>query len=130
MFTDYYFWFSSPSYTLIPADKLFFWIFFVVTAVGLTAWVANWFIRDGLLQRVFSKITNFACTIGFSGLFWFFLRYENTPIFANRYWAALVFVAGLIWLGFVLKYVTFDFKKERANFTREQLKNKYLPNKK
>ena len=130
--TDYYFWSAAPSLTLTPADKFFMWLFVGIAAIGVAAIILSYLSylnSDKVMDVVIRKFKNLALFTGLSGLVWFGIRYENTPIFGSRYWAGLILVMGLVWLGLFLKYLIFDYKKTKVEYERETLKNKYLPRK-
>lgn len=127
--TDYYFWTAAPSLTITSADKAFFWLFTAITALGIAAIIFSYVNSDKVADVAIRKFKNLTLSTGLSGLIWFGIRYENTPIFGSRYWAGLILLVGLIWLGFFLKYMVFDYKKGKAEYEREMLKNKYLPRK-
>lgn len=126
-FTDYYFWFAAPSLNITAEDKFFMWLFAAITLVGIAGIVALYFNLDRIRDQVIRKFKDLMLTVGLFGLVWFGIRYENTPIFGNRYWAALILLIGLVWLGFYLKFALVDYKKIKVEAERETLKKKYLP---
>jgi hypothetical protein len=121
------FWFTFPSFSLIAADRVLMWIFAALLAIGVIAPVVNLWNKDLLWKNVIKRFRNLGLTIGLLGLFWFALRYENTPLFALRYWAGLILAIGVVWLGFIVKYLIFDFAKDRKAVANKQIKEKYLP---
>lgn len=125
---DYYFWFTQPAIVLIQADKLFGGVFAVLVIVAILLWLLTFIIKHDVVKNLVKRIMHLSLTIGLSGLFWFVLRYENTPIFANRYWAGLILVLGIIWLVFILKFVLFNLSQAIGEYDHEILKKKYLPN--
>lgn len=127
-FLDYFFWFTQPSTILSEVDKLFAYIFIgmMVSAI-LFRLAAKFAAKHPINKKLLMKFWQLMFVIGFSGVFWAVLRYENTYIFARRYWAGLNFIVGLLWLGMIAKYVIFNYRSEKSNLDREQLKSKYLP---
>ena len=126
-FTDYYFWVSPPSINLSSTDMFFMWLFLAIAALGIAAIILSYLNYDTVRDTAIRKFKNLTLTTGLSGLIWFGIRYENTPIFSNRYWAGGILLLGLIWLGFFLKYMIFDYKKTKVQYEREILKQRYLP---
>ena len=124
---DYNFWFNVPSLRLQTGDLVLGYIFAGITILGISIWIVRMFVRHDIARKLLRKVFYLLFTIGLLGLFWFALRHENTPIFSTRYWVGLVFLAGLIWLGFAIKYFAFNFKRERREYDEEKLKKKYLP---
>lgn len=125
---DYYFWFTQPAAVLIKADKFLAEVFAILAILAIVVWLLTFLIKHEIIKNLVKRIMYLSLTIGLSGLFWFLLRYENTPIFASRYWAGLVIVIGLVWSGFILKFVLFNLRQTKAEYDRELLKKKYLPN--
>ena len=120
------FWFSQPSIILTGGDRDFGYIFLASLVVSIILIIAKRFIQHGIMKKLVSKVFYLLLTIGLTGLVWYGIRYENTPIFANRYWAGLVFIFGMIWGLFIVKYLIFNFPKELKQYNYEVLKNKYL----
>jgi len=124
---DYFFWFIQPASILAHADKVFGYSSVGLLIVGVIFRVAAAMSTNKIDRKLFLKFWHLAVTLGISGLIWFGLRFENTPIFAERYWFGLIILIGLIWAAFVLKYLTFEYRAEKQEFARELVKNKYLP---
>ncbi|OGE88433.1 MAG: hypothetical protein A3J07_01420 [Candidatus Doudnabacteria bacterium RIFCSPLOWO2_02_FULL_49_13] len=127
---NYYFWFSQPAAAFSPEDKFLLIKFASTFGVGLILWIISTQVKDSVIRKLLMRFVRLSLTIGASGLFWVGLRFENTPIFSLRYWAGLILLIGLVWLLFIFKYLIWQFRKDRTEMRREQLKNKYLPNKK
>lgn len=126
---DYYFWFVQPPTILTQADKYFGYLFLagLILAIGLWAW--SKFIKHSVNKKLIKKFSSPILNLGISGLVWFGLRFENTPLFGQRYWAGLVMIVSLVWLGFVLKFLVFNYRTEKVEFEKESIKNKYIPGK-
>ena len=95
-FTDYYFWTAAPPLTLTAPEKALMWLFTTIAALGLAAIIFSYVNSDKVRDIAIRKFKNLALFTGLSGLVWFAIRYENTPIFGSRYWAGLILVVGLI----------------------------------
>lgn len=124
---DHFFWFLQPSSVLSHADKVFGYSSLGVLIAAIIFRVLASVDKNQVHQKLFLKLWHMACTIGIFGLFWFALRFENTPILAQRYWFGLIIIIGIIWFVYVLKYIIFEFPKEKQEFSRELVKSKYLP---
>ena len=124
---DYYFWFSQPSTILTNADNYLGYIFaaLFILAIVFRATVA--FAKNPITQTLFRKFWNLALFTSLSGLVWLAVRYENTPIFGQRYWAGITLVIGIIWLFFILKYLIIEYRVQKKEYDREIIKNKYIP---
>jgi hypothetical protein len=127
MIFDYYFWFIQPSTVLSNADNIFGYLSLGLMIVAIMSRLLVSFSKNEINRKLFRKIWHLCLTIGLTGLIWFGLRFENTPIFAERFWVGLNFIIGGIWALFVLKYLVFNYHSEKSEYNREQIKNRYLP---
>jgi hypothetical protein len=130
MWKQSYFWFIQPSSVLNNYDYYFFWAFVILFAIGIIFKIALNFSRHGIYVKLINKFSNLGLTLGLSGLAWAGFRYENTPIFSDRYWAGLIFVIAIVWLLFILKYVLTKFGPERREFEKQMVNSKYIPSRK
>ncbi len=127
---DKFFWYYQPSTFLSSTDKLFIYIFIGILGLSILTRIAKVFVKNPVHRKLVNKFWQLFFSLGISGIIWSVFRYENTPTFARRYWAGLIFVVGIIWLLFVLKYLIFNYRKDLAEYQRESVKNKYMPGRK
>ena len=127
--TDSFFWFQQPSINLSFWDHLAFYKSVGLVVIGLGLWALRRYTKHPINKKLLAKFSNFAFTVGIFGLSWFGLRYENTPIFAKRMWAGLIAIGALIWLAFILKYWLTSFRREKADYESQVVKEKYMPKK-
>lgn len=130
MITDYYFWFANPPTQLNKLDWIFGYLFITLFAVGIIVLIVRRFVAHTTVKKLYSKFVHKDLTLGISGLVWLGMRYENIPIFAKRFWAGALLVILFIWIIWILKYLIFDFAKDKGEYDQNQLKSKYLPQKK
>ena len=130
MWKQSYFWLSQPSSYLVNYDNYFKWFFLIVLGFGILFKVVSILNKNEVYRKLFTKFSNIGLTIGLTGLVWFGFRYENTPVFSYRYWAALIVLGLIVWKVFLLKYMIFQFPKEKAKFQKTQINLKYMPGKK
>ena len=128
-FLDPNFWFSQPPVILSRADMYLGYFFAGLLILSVIFWATAKFTKHTVIRKIWKRYQYLAVTIALSGLLWFGLRYENTPVFANRYWVGIVLLGGLVWKLFILKYLVFNFHAEKVEYDHEQLKNKYIPGK-
>jgi hypothetical protein len=126
-FTDYYFWFAQPTTILEQADKLLFYVFAGMLVLAIILLIGKKISKNPINKNLLNKLWNLTISTSITGLFWFWVRYENTQIFGRRYWAGLTLVVALIWLGFILKYLVFSFRTQKIEYDKEMVKSKYLP---
>jgi len=124
---DYYFWFIQPSTVLSNSDNIFGYISLALLAAAIVFRLLISFNKNETNRKLFRKIWHLTLSLGISGLIWFGLRFENTPLFAERFWFGLIVIIGIIWGLFILKYLIFNFSSEKTEADREMLKSKYLP---
>lgn len=130
MWKDRLFWLTQPEVLLNNYDKWFAWIFTGLVVLGFVVKFINWFIRYPVYKKLLNKYANLILTTGVLGVVWFGFRYENTPIFAERYWVIVIVVIAVIWKIFILKYLFTDFLVEKRSFDKQMLNSRYMPGKK
>jgi hypothetical protein len=128
--TDYYFWFTQPPTAPTVHDLWAFYIFAgMVLASGLL-FALRFSIKHTIVKQALRKFIILLLTVGIVGIIWYAFRFEGTPIFAKRIWAGLILLGGVIWIGFVLKYMLFRFNADKSEYDNNLLKSKYLPKRK
>ncbi|HTL39225.1 MAG TPA: hypothetical protein VL306_00205 [Methylomirabilota bacterium] len=126
---DPIFWLSQPPSTLTRADIFLGYFFLALVGVSIIIWIWTRFIRHSVWKKFIKQFEYLYLTIGLIGLLWFGIRYENTPIFACRYWMGIILLIAIIWKIFILKYLIFNFPAEVKDYNHEQIKNKYINSK-
>ncbi|MGE5298257.1 MAG: hypothetical protein ACM3KM_03780 [Acidobacteriaceae bacterium] len=127
MLTNYLFWLSQPLLSLDEYDKWLGYLFAGFLVLALVLWLLNMLVKHPVSKKPLKRLVNLCWVSGLSGLIWFGFRYENTPVFARRFWALLVLAIALVWLIFILKYLAFNFTPEKKEYDSNQLKSKYFP---
>lgn len=125
--TQTYFWFSQPSTYLTNYDNYFVWIFVAMFGLGILFKLAARFTQHSVNRKLLNKFANLGFYMGFFGIVWFGLRYENTPFFADRYWAGFVIAISLIWLGYIVKYIVWNYMADKREYDKQQLNSRYIP---
>jgi hypothetical protein len=127
MWKQAYFWFSQPTSFLLKEDNILVWFFAFLLAAGLVLKIIQVFSKHQVTRNLWRKLSNPPLWIGILGLFWFLLRYELAPIFSARGWTLLLTLIFLIWFGFSIKYLIFNFKSQKQELDRELLNRRYIP---
>jgi cell division protein FtsW (lipid II flippase) len=128
MWKDKLFWFSQPALALNNYDKYFLWMFAGLVVLGvILKLLAKLLTRHPVGRKLWNKFGNASASMGLIGLLWFGIRYENTPIFSARYWAAVVILILLVWVFFIIKFLFTKYGDERNSYDRMQLNSKYIP---
>jgi len=121
------FWFGQPELVPTTYDNYLLWLFAAFFVVGIVLKIIAWVTKHPVWAKLIRKFSNAFFSSGIFGLVWYALRYENTPFFSDRYWAAL---SGIVFLGclfYVFKYWFTRFGKEKADYDRMVLNSKYIP---
>ena len=74
-----------------------------------------------------SQLYNVFLTIGLLEGVWFLARYQFIRFFGSRFVALLILLIGIVWFGAVLMKMIKNYKVEKVNWEKEELKRKYLP---
>ncbi len=127
MLKETYFWFLQPSSALNNFDWIFIYIFAGMFAAGILFLLGLLFVKHQVYSQALKRWQKMFMYLGLSGLIWAGFRYENTPIFAKRFWVGLIFLIGLVWLFYILKYTIFKLSKDKAEYENALVKSKYMP---
>lgn len=74
-----------------------------------------------------NKLFSLFMTVGLWEVLWFLFRYQNIRFFGSHFVALLGLLIGFIWLVFIAKDIFRNYKTERQDWEKEQVKMKYLP---
>lgn len=127
MWKETLFWFSQPGLNLTSYDTNFFWAAVVSTIIGLILKILVKISKHPVVKKLINKFSNPFLTMGLVGLLWFGVRYENTPMLANRYWAGLIGLIFLMWLAYVFKYWFRKYGIEKREYDKQELNSRYIP---
>lgn len=105
-------------------------MFTVLFLLGIVFLIVKRFVNNPVTRKLLTKLVAKDLTMGLVGLFWAGMRYENTPIFAKRFWVGLILAVFVLWFGYILKYMFFGFRREKKEYADLQMRNKYMPGKK
>lgn len=119
--------FSIDRIQLHRSDKLFLTIGAALVVLGILSQVAAAYSASPVDRKLRQKLATLFLTIGLSEVVWFGFRYQFVRFFGSHFVALALLLAGAVWFAFVLKYLTFSYRRERAEYERQQLKAKYLP---
>jgi len=74
-----------------------------------------------------SSIFSLLLWTGGFGLALTFFHWQAIPYLSMRFLFEILFLVFIVWLIFILKYLIFNFKKEKQDFNQRQRFEKYLP---
>lgn len=120
------FWLEQPAVNLSLYDIMLFYFFvgFVILAIVLAF---SYFYKHPFVKGLLTRFRNVCLFLGVTGLLWFGFRYENTPIFARRFWALIIVIIALIWLGFIFKYLFLEYFEAKREYDWKEQNSRYMP---
>lgn len=127
MWKEVSFWFQQPGLSLNDYDLWFAYFFAAIFLLGILLKIGTKFTSYPLTKKILNKFATPSLWLGFVGLFWFGLRYENTAYLSNRMWAGIVILTLVIWLVYILKYLIFQFGPEKKELDRQLENSRYIP---
>lgn len=125
----------QPSYILDSQPRQFQFllpaviIFGAAVIASILIWIFLKTSKAPYKEKIKSAISNWLLWLGISGLILVFFRWQEIPYLSARILFEILFLVFLIWLGFILKYLIFNYKKDKDNFAERMRFEKYLPKK-
>ena len=121
------FWFEIDRMTSISlADKIILWTGVALLALGIILLVYRLLTKNILLKPVIGRVSSVFISVGLLEMLWFLLRTQYVNTLGARITALLI---GLIGLGFLfgpLKYFLKQYRQDKVNYQKQQVKEKYL----
>jgi len=77
-------------------------------------------------KQIAIRLTRTGFVIGWFGLAWIWLRFEGVPYLSWRLWPAILFIYLVMELVYLVKFVKFDFPKQRAKKISKGDRDLYL----
>lgn len=122
--------FGAPVYGVFDVwDKVYLGVALALILTGLVLIMYRKVKRTNKVPFVHELITRFVhltLTIGVSGLIWGGLKNQLIRVLGTHFIIFLIYIIGLIWLYYILKYWKGDYKKKKQEFIKLQERNKYL----
>ena len=114
--------FQLPSHT----DHLIYYFGLALVVVGLVLLFIRRSRSADLSKNLLSRWSNLAFYIGLALVIWYLLRYELVALLSTHIVMVVIFVAGIVWLIFLLKYQCGNYRAAQAKLEQEKLKQKYM----
>jgi len=103
----------------------------IYLALFVLALICSWWRKrksvNVLYKKFFQKTANFLFTFSIVGLLLLFFRYQLIPYLGMRGWTMLWWLASIVWLVFVFKYLLIDLPKKKKEQQLKEEFEKYLP---
>jgi hypothetical protein len=120
------FWFKIDPSAIYRADQFFLVLGVALVILGIAFRLGGRFSSHQFSKRVWQRLSNLMLTIGLLEIFWYGLRFQNIRLFGTRAVALLMLIMGIIWLVPILRYRFKQYHADVSNWSKEQLKQKYL----
>jgi hypothetical protein len=108
------------------ADKIILWTGVALLALGIILLVYRLLTKNVLLKPVIGRVSSVFIVVGLLEMLWFLLRSQFVNTLGARITAVII---GLIGLGFLygpLKYFIKQYRQDKVNYQKQQVKEKYL----
>lgn len=125
-FTTADFWLGLDRVSMHLTDKVILFAGLALVLLGAIILVVKIINTDKLKKPHFSRISSTFITVGLLEMLWYVLRWQYVNMLGARITAALIGLIGLMFLYRPLKYFLFNYRKDMAVQSKEQLKEKYL----
>ncbi|MDP2933415.1 MAG: hypothetical protein Q8N81_04765 [bacterium] len=123
----YSFLFDLPP-SLTRADMALFVFFGAVLLFAIASYLLSRTVKNNVSARLARRLSGGGFGFAVVGAIWAGIRYLSIPYLGTRFVASLILFSGLVWLGFVLKYVIFKYGVQMRQWEHEQVKSRYLKN--
>lgn len=123
----YKFLFEVNRVMLEKSDRIFLMIGALVMMLAIVFKVAAKLASSEVDTKYRNKFFNLFLYVGFAKIIWFGLRYQNIKFFGSHFVAMLVLFIGFVWFVYVLVKMFKNYKSEKIDWEKEQVRRKYLP---
>ena len=110
-----------------PQEKLFLFGGGVLVLLAMVMKIAAKLAPAPIDAKYRKKFYHLFLTIGIGNLLWYLCRYENVRFFGSHFVAGLLVLAGMVWFVSILISIFKNYRKEKVEWGKEQLRAKYLP---
>ena len=124
-FSEHYL-FTNPVGAMALSDRVYLYVGLALIFLGIACALFAYGKKDRLQRAMLMRFRSWAMTIGLLGAIWAGLRYELVRFFSWHFWILLIYLIGLIWGIYLLKYMLFNYRRAKAEQREEALKNKYI----
>ena len=120
--------FQINSAFVSPGEKLFAFAGGILVLLAIATKIAAVLAPAPVDKKYRNKFYHLFLTIGLLELLWYLCRFENVMFFGTNFVAWVLALGGLVWLTFVIIDVVKNYGKEKENWDKEMVRQKYLPN--
>ena len=118
--------FGPYAIAMSRSEKMFFGISVLLLVLSAILYVAKHTSKDKLRSGLLSLWFHVTFWIGLFSLLWAGLRYETVEYLSANIIDVAIFVIGIVWALFILKYEFTTYRRARALYDKELEKKKYM----
>ncbi|MCX6781962.1 MAG: hypothetical protein NTW66_02495 [Candidatus Magasanikbacteria bacterium] len=121
------YWFQQPY--IARGTTMWIWVIIFLAAIfgGLILKFVQQQLSEKYKKKMANSFSNVGLTSGLLGLLWLFLRQEQVPFLAWRFWLLFLVAYALYVVIKNLKFIITRLPEIRAEHADKALKEKYLP---
>ncbi len=108
------------------SDKMFFVGGIVAVVLSIVFKVASLRAPNPVDKKLRARFYHLLLTIGIFEIVWFGFRYQNVTFFGSHFVALAILLIGLIWLICIAVAIFKNYKKDKSEWDKKQVKQKYL----
>ncbi|MDQ3018439.1 MAG: hypothetical protein M3Q64_01040 [bacterium] len=120
------FWFGIDRVALHKSDYAVLYLGIALIALSIVMFIYRRYAKNEFLQVVAGKIGAVFMTIGIFEVIWYAARSQYAAVLGTKFVAALILLAGLIWLYGPIKYLFTRYEEDMAAAQRKIQREKYL----
>lgn len=109
-------------------DKVYLFFGMVMIALAILFKIAAVMAPTPVDKKYREKFYVLFLSIGLALAVWFGASYQNVRFFGTHFTALLILFIGLIWFFSLVVKIIKNYRKEKMEWEKEQVKKKYLPN--
>ena len=110
-----------------PQEKLMFLAGAVAFLLGIVLRISATLAPNPVDKKFRHNLYRVFMFFGISEIVWYLCRYENAPFFGTHFVAGLIFFISVIWLLILVWMFAKNYRSNKQEWDKEQLKLKYLP---
>jgi len=123
------YWFNlSPGPFLPLALKILYIFFGLILIIGIASkFVSKKHKNYPPLRNIYQKFYYYLTSMAVFGLILVFLRQQNVYFLSAPFWFIIWLVSALLWLFFIIRYITVKVPKVKEEIELKKEMDKYLP---
>ena len=123
------FLFSINRIQILPADKFFLFVGIVALVLAVILKLSAIYSPNPIDAKYRAKLFNPVLFLAIAEIIWYGARAQLVRFFGSHFVAILLMLIFLVWLIVVLWKMLMNYRREKTEWEKEQVRMKYLPNK-